>query len=90
MVENKYLDKIDQCKKIIDKYKNNPKKCIELMCKLNLVKNKDNEKKFAIEIYEKFADRSIEYEEEKYRNNITQYNKKLNLNIEKAKKSKNI
>ena len=88
MVQKKYLDKIDQCIEIIENNKGNPEECIRLMCKLNLVKDKNNELKCVKNIYEMLSDKSIEYDEKKYRNNITSYNKKLDSNIEKAKKYK--
>lgn len=86
MVQQKYLDKVNQCKKIIENNRSDPEKCIKLMCKLNLVKNKNDQLKCAKDVYEMLADSSIEYDEKKYRNNISSYNKKLDSNIEKAKK----
>lgn len=85
MVQQKYLDKVDQCKEIIENNKGDPEKCIKLMCKLNLVKDKSNQLKCAKDVYEMLSDNSIEYDEKKYRNNISSYNKKLDSNIKKAK-----
>lgn len=88
MVQQKYLDKVNQCKKIIENNRDDPEKCIKLICKLNLVKDKNEQLKCAKDVYEMLSDNSIEYDEKKYRNNITSYNKKLDSNIEKAKKCK--
>jgi hypothetical protein len=74
-----------KCIKIIEN--NNPEDSIEKISKL---KRPDNGKRVgyenALEIYKLYLKKTVEYDEEKYRFNITCYKNKLKKNMNKATK----
>ena len=74
-----------KCQTIIKN--NTPEKSIDLISNIkNTVNNKKFGKEKALKIYILYSSQSIEYDEEKYRYNGTQYSKDINSNIKKASK----
>jgi len=74
--------------KCINIIKNNsPQDSVNMIANLKLPcdKNKIGINK-ALEIYKLYADESVEYDSVKYRNNINEYKKKVNNNINNSKK----
>jgi len=87
MIEKDYqlIDLQKKVKQIINK--NNPKKSIILISKLQipgLDKLVGMDK--ALRLYKLHCDESIEYDSKKYKNNINAYETKVNSNIKDAKK----
>lgn len=80
-----FLDLSKKCIKIIEN--NEPDVAIEKMSK---IKRPDNNKKLgysnALAIYKLYKDKSIEYDEEIYKFNISSYQNKIKKNIKKAEK----
>ena len=78
-------DLAKKCIKIIEN--NEPDVAIE---KISKIKRPDNNKKLgydnALAIYKLYHEKSVEYDAEKYKFNISSYQNKLEKNIKKAEK----
>jgi hypothetical protein len=78
-------DLAKKCIKIIEN--NDPDVAIE---KISKIKRPDNNKKVgydnALAIYKLYKDKSVEYDEEIYKFNISSYQNKIKKNINKAQK----
>lgn len=72
-----------ECQNIIKN--NTPEDSIELISNIqSSINGKKLGKEKALKIYYLYADSSVEYEEKKYRFNISKYEKKVDNNIKRA------
>lgn len=82
MSEN-YYNLSEECKIIVEN--NNPCESIKIISNLKSTKTGEKiGKKTALKIFSIYSKKSVEYDDIKYKNNISSYQKKVKKNIDKA------
>ena len=86
MRQGLYNDLSNKCKNTIQL--NNPQASIDIISNMKLPGSTNKiGKESALKIYNLYSDNSVEYKSSEYRNNINKYKKKVQKNINIAKKS---
>ena len=81
-----YQDLSNKCKKIITN--NNPSQSINMISKIKSPGNGEKiGKEKALKIYNAYSDNSVNYDSNKYKNNISSYKNKVKSNINTANKN---